>query len=624
MLHWVGKRPLTSVTAFPAQHIETFDPTGSGDIETNKLFHGDNKEVLAYLLANGYRGQVDLIYIDPPFNTGVDYVRKIVLRNMKWQGDKLEGEGYSFAEQIQYSTNWSDDVFLQFLYERLQLLRELLSNVGVIFVRMGIHYCHHVRLLCDELFGKDCFVNEFAVNRIRKNVTKQGKLSIPNAVDSLFVYSKNPDYGYVEIIKHLSVKKEGYWRALDSSEVRPNPTRVIESKKFFPPPGRHFTFEQDKMDLMYKGGKIRINPKNGNPEYWVDEKENITLDTNWTDISGYTFTTGYPTENSEKLLERVIKVASKPGDTVLDCFIGSGTTAAVAQKLGRRWIGCDINKGAIQTTSKRLQNIIFKQIEEQKKESKRPKLIEDLKEIKPASLAFSVCRVNDYDLQIQHNEAVNLACEYIGIERKKTDTFFDGTLGRNLVKIIPFNHPLSPVDLEEIRKELDSRPDEDRAITVVCLGMELASKAWVEEWNRLRKGKNAINRIDVIELRSDAKYGGFIKHEPAKAKINFTRKKDAVAIEIEDFISPAIIQRLQQQAGILKPKIDNWRSMVDCVMIDAGYDGKIFNIKLSDVPEKKNDLVAGKYILEDMKAGVVIAVKIIDMLGEEVLITKTL
>ena len=193
----------------------------------------------------------------------------------------------------------------------------------------------------------------------------------------------------------------------------------------------------------------------------------------------------------------------------------------------------------------------------------------------------------------------------VGIERKKTDTFFDGTLGKRLVKIIPFNHPLSPVDLEEIKKELEARPDEDRAISVVCLGMELASKAWIEEWNRLRKGKNAINNIDVIELKSDAKYGGFIKHEPAKAQVKFSRNKDIVTIEIEDFISPTIITRLQKQAGLLKPKIDEWRSMVDCVMIDTNYDGKVFNIAFSDVPEKKNDLVNGKYELQDinLKAG---------------------
>ncbi len=106
----------------------------------------------------------------------------------------------------------------------------------------------------------------------------------------------------------------------------------------------------------------------------------------------------------------------------------------------------------------------------------------------------------------------------------------------------------------------------------------------MEDWNRLRKGKSAVNRIDVIELRTDAKYGKFIKHEPAKVRIKVTRKNAKVVVEILDFISPTIIERLQQQAGILQPKIDDWRAMVDCVMIDPAYDGNILNVALDDIP----------------------------------------
>ena len=127
--------------------------------------------------------------------------------------------------------------------------------------------------------------------------------------------------------------------------------------------------------------------------------------------------------------------------------------------------------------------------------------------------------MNDYDLAIQHNEAVNLACEHIGIQRTRSDAYFDGTHGKSLVKIVPFGHPLTPLDLEELKRELDARPDEDRPITLVCLGMELAAASWIEDWNRLRKGKDAVNRIAVIELRTDPKYGKFIQHEPACARV---------------------------------------------------------------------------------------------------------
>ena len=152
--------------------------------------------------------------------------------------------------------------------------------------------------------------------------------------------------------------------------------------------------------------------------------------------------------------------------------------------------------------------------------------------------------------------------------------------------------------------------------------MELAAALWVEDWNKLRKGRDAVNKISVIELRTDPKYGKFMKHEPAKAKVKISRKKDKIAVEIEDFISPTIIERLTQQAGILKPKIDDWRAMVDCVMIDTAYDGKVFNVVLSDVPEKKTDLVNGSYELPTPSKETTVAVKIIDMLGEEVLFVK--
>jgi hypothetical protein len=314
---------------------------------------------------------------------------------------------------------------------------------------------------------------------------------------------------------------------------------------------------------------------------------------------------------------------TRPGDLILDCFIGSGTTAAVAQKLGRRWIGCDINKGAIQTTSKRLQTIILEQVEAEKQRNQQGNLIDKDEEsdCPPAQLAFAVYRVNDYNLQIQHNEAVNLACEHIGITRTRTDAYFDGTLGNRLVKIIPFGHPLTLLDLEELKKELEARPDEERDIVVICLGKEIAVAGWLEEWNRLRRTGSVPNKVEVIELRTDPKYGKFFLHEPARAKVNIRRANGKIVIEIQDFVSPTIVERLQQQAGILKPQIDDWRAMVDCVMIDAAYNGEVFNISLSDVPQKKNDLVEGTYELPAPEETTTVAVKIVDMLGEEVLVT---
>jgi len=229
---------------------------------------------------------------------------------------------------------------------------------------------------------------------------------------------------------------------------------------------------------------------------------------------------GFQTQKPEALLEKIIKASSNPGDIVLDCFIGSGTTAAVAQKLGRIWIGCDINKGAVQLTSSRLQKIIKEQIRN------THSLINNSSN--ESVFSFAVYKINNYDLKLLQTEAIELAVQHIGIQRTRTDNFFDGTLGKKLVKIIDFNHPLTLLDLQLIQDELKNRPDEDRDITIVCLGKELAVDPWIEDWNK----RHPVNKISVIELKTDKKYGSFLIHKPAEAKIKIERKDNKAIIGI--------------------------------------------------------------------------------------------
>ena len=647
MLTWVGKLPLSYVTAFPAQHIETFDPTGSfggrpasPDLWSNwpaaypkggLLFNGDNKEVLAHLLANGFRGKVNLIYIDPPFDSGADYVRKVSLRGAKGTA-KLGGESYTLGEQIQYTDIWANDNYLQLMYERLMLLKELLAEDGSVWLHCDAHRSHFLRCLLEEVFGTDNLRNEVIREKQRGGKHHANK-AVGSIHDTLLHFSKGQEFTWNEVRREIPERillerypledEIGRYALADCTNFQVSrPNLTYEFLGFH----RIWKWTKEEMLRKYEEGEVvQIAPGNIPRRKVRPNPDGDKLQSIWYDVADTDKESDYPTEKSAGLLERIIEVSSNPFGLILDCFIGSGTTAAVAQKLGRRWIGCDINKGAIQTTAKRLQTIIQEQIESEKKRPLTLPLSHDEKadqeNVPPAQRSFTVWRVNDYDLAIQHNEAVNLACEHIGIQRTRTDAYFDGTLGKSLVKIIPFGHPLTPLDLEELRRELDARPDEDRPITLVCLGMELAAKAWIEDWNRLRKGKDAVNRLAVIELRTDPKYGKFIKHEPARAKVAIARKKDKLVVEIEDFISPTILERLSQQAGLLKPKIDDWRAMVDCVMIDPAYDGKVFNVAISDVPEKKTDLVMGRYELPAPNGKTTVAVKVIDMLGEEVLVT---
>jgi DNA modification methylase len=601
MLTWVGKRPLTQVVAFPAQHIETFDP--DSDAVRRKeimckdwpkayphgglLFHGDNKEVLAHLLANGFRGKVNLIYIDPPFDSGADYVRKVSLRGAPGTA-KLEGEWYTLGEQIQYTDMWTNDNYLQFMYERLAMLKELLAENGTFYLHCDSTKGHQLRCLTDEVFGNDGFKNE--IIWFYENKLGTGGETFDSRHDTLLVYTKAKQWTHHEIL--VPVK-----------EVKLQPvTQKIDSKRVW--------LKDEQGKRLYQ----ESHPERPLGDVWVIPIINPVASER----------SGFPTQKPEELLEYVVKASSNLGDLVLDCFIGSGTTIVEAQKLGRRWIGCDINKGAIQTTRKRLQTIIAEQITGREEASRQGELIPTgkIETPVPAHLSFAVYRVNDYDLQIQHNEAVNLACEHIGVTRTRTDAYFDGTLGKRLAKIVPFGHPLTLLDLEELKKELNARPDEERDAVLVCLGKETAVDGWLEDWNRIRRKGDVPNKIEVIELRTDPKYGKFFVHQPAKAKVTIRRDGDKVALEIEDFISPTIIERLKGQSGILSPQIDDWRAMVDCVMIDSTYDGSVFNITFSDVPEKKNDLVTGKYEFPAPDGRTTVAVKISDMLGEEVLITK--
>jgi len=569
------------------------------------LFHGDNKEVLAHLLANGFRGKVNLIYIDPPFDSGADYVRKVSLRGAKGTA-KVDGESYTLGEQIQYTDIWTNDNYLQFMYERLILLKECLTPDGSIFVHCDNRRMHHLRCLLDEVFGAEAFVNEIAwVHQIMGGAHEK---RFPKAHETVFWYANGDGYRIRSEDKNVRVP---------FSEYVLNTMKQDETGRWY--------YERRRMSRKATDEEAASK---AHTRTYVDDPEAGTTATDvWSDMLSYQEPPDeregldlYPTQKTTKLLTRIVSAASDPGDIVLDCFVGSGVVPKMAQLLGRRWIGCDINKGGILHTAQRLRVVIGRQSAEDQTELG---VVAPGKPQPPQS-SFTTWRVSKSDLQIQHNEAANLAVDLLGVERTRTDSFFDGTLGKALVKIISFTHPLTPLDLEDVKRELEARPDEDRPVTVVCLGMEIAAQAWVDEWNALRKGAAAVNKIKVIELRTDPTYGKFIRHEPARAKVKIGRTGNKIRVEIQDFISPTIIERLQQQAGVLSPRIDDWRAMVDCVMMDSAYDGQVFNVALSDVPERKQDLVNGTYELPAPTAKTTVAVKIVDMLGEEVVVTKEL
>jgi adenine specific DNA methylase Mod len=466
MLSWVGKKPLGRVTAFPAQAIEQFSaaestrplPPGSVDWSSwskdlphaGLLYHGDNKEVLAHLLANGFRGQVKLIYIDPPFDSGADYVRKVQLRGPKGTL-KIDGEDYALGEQVQYTDIWSNDNYLQFMYERLLMLKELLSEDGSLYLHCDWNRSHFLRLILDEVFGPEKSRNEIIWQRTS---ARSDSTFFNHIHDTILFYTRSDAPVFNELFTPYAEEytdkyfsgKDADGRRFASKDATQSGLRNGPSgtawRGFDPASkGNHWKVKPSELDRLDSIGKIYWPEKNGGwPRFkqYLDEMKGRAIQSIWDEIKPVNSQADerldYPTQKPEPLLERIIAASTNPGDLVLDCFIGSGTTAAVAQKLGRRWIGCDINKGAIQTTAKRLQGVMREQAQSLASATQGELVAKDDAPPEPCQLAFTTWRVNDYDLHIQHNEAVELACEHLGITRTRTDAFFDGIQGNKLAK----------------------------------------------------------------------------------------------------------------------------------------------------------------------------------------------
>lgn len=486
------------------------------------------------------------------------------------------------------------------MYERLILMRELLSQNGFIAVHMNAARSHYINMIMDEVFGDHNFRNEIIVRRIRKSYTEgNGVSSLNEGVDYLLIYSLDPSTRFHPPLKHAP--KEERWHGFDAPNIRLNLSYELFGK--MPPAGRHWMKSKEEVKKMITSGDLRANSTTGAPEYRLEATDYITRDTLWDDVTAYSFSTGYPTEKKERMLEILISSFTEKGDVVADFFVGSGTTPAVAQKLGRNWLAGDINAGAIQTTSKRLQDIIARQKGKKSEQT-------------ATSRSFRVFKVNDYDLQIQHNEALEFAIDKIGIERTPQDGFFEGVVGDRLVKIIPLNRPANIADLDSIDREIaEIRPDDTRDILVVALGAETNVRPWIEEKNKLREhAKN--NRYELKDLRDT----GFFEHRPAEADIAVKKEDGTVKVGVRDFHSPTICARLDiaNERSVIRAEIPDFRSQIDCVMIDLDYDGKVFDIDYSDLPAKKTDLVKGAYEFDAERCGKTVAIKVIDMLGEEV------
>ena len=337
------------------------------------LCHGDNLPILASLLTAARRFR--LIYADPPYNSGLDWTRKIRRR-----GPKQPDAAPLLGQQLQYGDAWEPAAYLQFIYARLPLLRDLLTDDGSLWLHCDHRHAHHLRCLLEEVFGPENYLNTITWRSQTARGAKVGAFYFPNSAHTILVFARNraaptcwdsPKKQLVltaaEAAHEFMRDERGFFRTSDPGTYSfASLQRLNAEGRLYAPYGGEIVVDTAQQRVTCSnGGNIGVKyylTDLGDDRYGVER----AVDNLWDDIPGLGTTPsedlGYPTQKTTALLTRILQASTAPGDWVLDPFCGSGTTLAVAQTLGRRWVGCDANRGAIQTTVRRLQAVIQQQL----------------------------------------------------------------------------------------------------------------------------------------------------------------------------------------------------------------------------------------------------------------------
>ena len=389
-LVWNGKTNEACNVVLPFQIIEQIDePREEKDVNlqldfsnldergrqlggwANKLIWGDNKLILSSLKNGPFReeiekeGGIKLIYIDPPFDVGADFSMDIEI------GENTLTKEPGILEEIAYRDTWGKgaDSFIAMIYERLKLMHDLLVEDGSIYVHCDWRVNSYMRLILDEVFDNGNFKNEIVWQKTLSSKAQSKQFG--NIHDNIFLYSKteinkfNPIFedrtGEVTKKRFPLVDKNGKRYVLDNFTQAGQGAPKYFGEKYgmlTPPPGKHWIWSQERIDEGLKSDLIQFT-SNNIPRIVRYETKGVFAGDIWSGKelmmhSQSNESVKYPTQKPEALLERIIKASSSEGDLVADFFCGSGTTLAVAEKLGRKWIGSDLSKFAIHTTRKRM------------------------------------------------------------------------------------------------------------------------------------------------------------------------------------------------------------------------------------------------------------------------------
>lgn len=338
----------------PLYEVSAKETVGTND-KGNIVMHGECLSTCAYLKDKGI--EVDLVYIDPPFASGADYAKKIYIRRnplvqkaIAEAEQQLDNSDMLAFEEKMYGDIWDKERYLNWMYENLMAIKAVMSDTASIYVHLDWHIVHYVKILMDEIFGEENFINDVTWKRQTSSGFK-GKTAMGKNHDNILIYGKSEDIVYnTEYISYTE----------DYINQRFTHIEIVDGKeRRFKDAFLGTATTQETIETLKRQNKIYYTETGGmRLKVYLDEAPGIPLDDVWTDINAVNSQADervdYSTQKPESLLERIIKASSNEGMLVADFFGGSGVTAAVAHKLGRRFIHNDVNINSIQTTRDRL------------------------------------------------------------------------------------------------------------------------------------------------------------------------------------------------------------------------------------------------------------------------------
>ena len=597
---------------------------------TNKLIWGDNKLILSSLKNGPLREEIEaqgglkLIYIDPPFDVGADFSMDIEI------GDDTFTKKPNILEEIAYRDTWGKgaDSFVAMVYERLVLMRDLLAEDGSIYVHCDYRVSSFIRLCLDEVFGVSSFINEIVWKR-RTGILNQSR-KFGSSTDSIYYYAKTPekylfDQQYVPYtdddpyVKSKFVHTDSDGRryrlhAITSPSYSPS---LIYEYKGYKPPANGWSFKLETMKEWDMAGKLYF-PENKNQriqrKQYLDESEGKPSQNLWDDIrpinSQALEDTKYPTQKPEEFVERMVKTSSNKDDLIADFFCGSGTTAAVAEKLGRKWICTDLGKFAIHTTRKRMIGV-QRQLKADGKDYRAFEILNLGKYERQHFVGINPnLREEERQKQLQEKEAAFLELILKAYRAEKVEHFsaFHGKKAGRLVAVGPVNlsvtrlfveeiilecrkHHITKVDILGFEFEMGLFPnvlDEARS-----KGIDIAPKyipAEVFDKRAVEKNQVVFHDVAFIEVKPHVKAGR--KNQPGTVVVELTDfsvfySQDSIALAEETLGkkqsgSETIVEKgrivkvTKNKNGVMKREIltTHWTDWIDYWSVDFDFESK--------------------------------------------------